>query len=183
MDSLIGRGAVGGQAIYAFGATLGGATAIQYAAIEPRCKGVMAFAPFKDARSVAGRIMLVFAPTMGQADFNRTLARAGELANFDPADASSVEAARKFAGPLLLVHSLLDVAVPFSDSQAIYDACRGKKKLDVLMPGPEQIAWVVWEDWIASAIDQMARGNLEVPLPTTAPTASSPAAPATIPSR
>lgn len=161
LDCLAQRGLAIGD-VYAFGATLGGAAAIQYAAIDPRCKGVVAVAPYKDARSIARWIVFFHAPTMSEANFARTLARAGQLADFDPDEASAVAAAGKFAGPMLLVHGLLDLSVPLDHSQAIYDSAGGPRKLIIVTPGPEQLALgLVWEDWLADRLAELARGNLD----------------------
>ena len=171
VDTLQKENILRGDNIYAFGTTLGGATAIQYAAIEPRCKAVMAISPYKDAASIARRIIFFFAPTMSEGDFQTTLANAGKLAGFNPAEASAVTAAGKTDCTLLLVHGLLDLSVPIEHSQAIYDAAKGTKKFVLITPGPEQVALaMIWEDWIAQRIEQMALGNLEAPLPTTQPT-------------
>lgn len=147
--------------VYAFGTTLGGAVAIQYAAIDPRCKGVMAMAPYRDAASAARRIMVVLAPAMSEHDFAQTLAEAGKLADFNPAEASAVAAAGKLTCPLLLSHGLLDVLVPVDWSGAIFDAAKGPKRFLLITPGPEQLALVmVWEDWLAGRIVELSQGKL-----------------------
>lgn len=148
--------------IYAFGTNLGGAVAIQYAAIDPRCRGVMAIAPYKDATTIARRILFFQAPTMSEADFRQALYRAGQIAGFDPSVASSVEAAGKLKVPLLLAHGMLDLSVPLDHSQAIYDAAKGPRKLIVITPGPEQLALaMVWEDWAADRLAELVAGKLE----------------------
>ncbi len=176
VDALAADKTIAPDEVYVLGVTLGGATAIQYAAADPRVKGVMAVAPYKDARSFARWRMFISDPAMSEADFAKNLSRAGELAHFDPDDASALKAARTATCPLLLVHSTLDMAVPFDHSKAIYEAWRGPRKLEALVPGQEQIVWLVWDEWVAKAVAEMARGNLETPLPTTR-TATAPAAP------
>ena len=119
--------------VYAFGVSLGGATAIQYAAIDPQCKAVFAIAPYKDARSVTKCMMALSNPLMSNAEFESALAQAGKLAHFDPLQASSVEAAKRLNCPLLLVHGALDGIVPVDHSQAIYDAAKAPKQLIVVL--------------------------------------------------
>ena len=83
------------------------------------------------------------------------------MGGFDPADASAVLAAKKLTCPLLLVHGLLDLSVPIEQTQAIYDAAAGPRKLMVVTPGPEEAALVlVLEDWIAQRIDELATGKV-----------------------
>ena len=165
LDELIGDGAVH-EDVYVFGVNLGAATAIQYAAIDSRCKGVLALTAYKDAPSIARRTIGLMAPTMGEVEFQKVLARAGELADFDPVKASAETAAGNVTSPILLVHGLLDVSVPVEHSQAIYGAAGGKKKLLTVTPGPEQIALaIIMDQWIADKIDLIATTGLQEPPP------------------
>jgi len=146
------------EPIYAFGATLGGATAIQYAAIDNRCKGVMAMTPYKDAVSIARRRLMM----LSDDDFQAALDKAAKLAKFDPAEASSERAAGKLDCPLLLAHGMIDLTVPPEHSEAIYAAAAGPKKLILITPGPEQIAmFTIMEKWVAEKVDMLARTGLK----------------------
>jgi len=165
MDELIGMGAVH-KDVYVFGVTLGAATAIQYAAMDARVKGVVALTAYKDAPSVARQALALVAPTMSEKDFEAVLVRAGEMAHFSPHGTSTETAATTLTCPLLLVHGLLDISVPVSvpleHSQAIYKAAKGPKKLIVVTPGPEQLALgVVLDQWIAEKIDYIATTGLK----------------------
>jgi len=145
------------EPIYAMGVGLGAATAIQYAAIDARCKGVMAVTPFKDFRSFARRELVM----QSESDFDKSLAKAGELAGFDPKEASCVEAAAKLTVPLLIVHGMIDLSVPAEQSQDIYQVAGGPKKLVLVTPGPEQFAlYAVMEDWMADRMNMVATGGL-----------------------
>ena len=177
MDQLIGAGTVHGD-MYVFGATLGAATAVRYAAIDPRVKGIVALTPYKDAPSMARRVLFGAAPTMGEEDFQTVLARAGQLADFDPQATSTVEAARKVTCPLLLVHAILDLGIPIEDSQAIYAAAAGPKELQVVTPGPEQIllaSQIALGGWVPEKLNQLATKGLAIEPPAPAP-APAPAA-------
>jgi pimeloyl-ACP methyl ester carboxylesterase len=124
MDRLVSDRAVCGR-IYAVGSSMGAAVAVQYAAIEPRCLGVMAIAPPKSGREICRRILLLNSPR----DFEAALAAACKLADFDIDDASAETAAAQLQCPLLLIHGLWDFIVPYQHSQAIYRAARSPKKL------------------------------------------------------
>ena len=162
MDSLLAAGEIH-EPFYAFGVSLGAATAIQYAAGDPRCHGVMAMAPFKDARSITHRAMTFYAPMMSNADFEKTLARAGKIAGFDPNDASALEAAGKLRCPILLVHGLLDAIVPLDHSEAIYAAAPQPKQLVVVPWAGHASLLLAREAWIAEQIDLIARTGLKQP--------------------
>ena len=113
------------ERIFVIGSSLGGAVAVQYAAIEPHCRGVMALAPPKSARAICRRILMLASPRKIEA----ALSLAIRMADFDPDDASAEASATGLRCPLLLIHGLLDFIVPYNHGQAIYRACRGTKKL------------------------------------------------------
>ena len=136
---------------------MGACTAIQYAAIEPRCKAVLAMSPYKDAKSIARRRLLL----LSEENFQAALDRAGQLAKFNPAEASSVAAAEKLKVPLLLVHGILDLSVPKEHSDAIFAAAAGPKKLILITPGPEWVALgAMMEDWVAEKMDALIKHGL-----------------------
>jgi len=124
MDDLQRRGAVH-TPYYVFGVSMGAAIAIMYAADDPRCRGVLAVAAPKDFRTV-GQMRF---PLMSQEQLDRTLEWAAQMAGFNIDDASAELAAVKLKCPLILAHGRLDGVVPYSHSQAIYDAATGPKEL------------------------------------------------------
>ena len=124
VDDLLARRAIQEQ-IYVMGASLGGCVAIQYAAIDPRCKGVLAFAPPAGIRPVAD----LFLPLRPANYLDQVVLRAGQLAAFDPAQANTVEAARRLNCPLIIAYGVWDFIVPYQHSQQIYDVAAGRKKL------------------------------------------------------
>jgi len=150
VDELVGEKAVHAD-VYAVGASMGGAVAIQYAAIDPRCKGVLAIAPPAGARQIGRRILLM----LSEDDYEAALKRAGEIAGFDPADADTVAAAGQLKCPLLLVHGLLDWAVPYEHSEEIFAAARQPKKfMPQILYGH---ALEVWRnEWVADRIEDLA---------------------------
>jgi len=135
--------------IYVMGSSLGGCVAIQYAAIDPRCKGVLALAPPSDIRGAA-RAMF---PLATNGWLTRTIAFAGEIADFNPKDASAVDAASKLKCPLILVHGSLDLIVPHSHSERIHAAANEPKKLISLFLATHTTVQVGRNDWI---VEQMA---------------------------
>ena len=152
VDELLRDGEIH-EPIYVFGVELGAATAIQYAAIDPRCKGVIAMTAFTDARTVARSRL----PLLSPEDFEEALEAAGKLANFDPDEASSVKAAAKLdKTPLLLVYGILDLTVPSEHGKIIYEAAAGPKKL-VLKP---ILDFAIIEDWIADRVEELATKGL-----------------------
>lgn len=163
MDGLLQQGAVG-EPIYAFGVSLGGAIAIEYAAVDPRCKGVMAISPPNDARDIMRRRIALDAPFMSDEKFDAVVAEAGRRADFDPAETSALAAAGKLTCPLLLVHGLIDLNVPLSNSEELLKAAKGPRKLIVITPGPEQgLLLLIWDDWNAEKIAELVATGLGNP--------------------
>lgn len=124
IDSLLENGEIA-EPIYVFGQSMGAAIAVQYAAVDPRCKAVMAVAPYTDMRTAARR----FVPFMNAEKFDEVVAKGGELAGFDPDDASAIRAAGQLTAPLLVVHGRIDAIVPHSHGAAVYKAANVRKKL------------------------------------------------------
>lgn len=114
------------EPLYVFGFGLGGSVAIQYAAIDPRVKGVMAVAPYRDIGSICRKDF----PLLGDKDIRKVIVRAGEMGKFDPDDASALKAIAKVKCPVLLVHGKFDMTSPYADSEALLVAAGGPKELD-----------------------------------------------------
>ena len=120
--------------IYVFGADLGGAVAIQYAALDPRVQGVVALAANKDMAAVCRKFIPLVA---SDEDYQKALARAGDLGGFKPADASALVAIVTLRCPIILVHGQLDGIVPAADSQALYAAATATTQKElVIVPFP-----------------------------------------------
>jgi alpha-beta hydrolase superfamily lysophospholipase len=168
-DHLFARGYAG--PVYLFGVTHGGSIALQYAAIDPRVQGVVAMAPWATMELAARRKLGL--RLIDEEEFRAILDRAEELGEFDRADASAVSAAQHIDVPVLLIHGVLDLSVPLSDSQAIFEALpTANKKLKVVMVGPEQAKiGITWDSWVAEQIQTVAAGQLgqDEPAPTTEP--------------
>ncbi|HDY65975.1 MAG TPA: alpha/beta fold hydrolase [Phycisphaerae bacterium] len=155
LDALVDDGTVRGP-IHVFGVSMGASIAIQYAAADPRCKSVMAVAPFKDLTSIARN----FLPLMKTEKYQEVLARAGEIADFDPADASALRAVKKLTCRLLIVHGDSDAIVPFKHGQAIYQAAETPKRLIRVPFIGHSTILVGREKWFARHVDMLARGHL-----------------------
>jgi pimeloyl-ACP methyl ester carboxylesterase len=142
--------------VYAVGIGLGATTAIQYAAIDRECHGVLAVAPYRDARTACWR-RLARVPFAREADFEETLAKAGEIARFNPAQASSVLAAAQLTVPLHVVYGIGDRSVTEEDCEAIVAAAGSTKKYTTVT-GFERITLSATRNaWLVEHIDALAR--------------------------
>ncbi len=123
-DELARRGLLKGP-IGVLGVSYGAATAIEWAGRDPRVKAVVAVAPFSSLRAVMPSYVARFAPHLSRlvpgVTFDRTLARAGTLGDFDPGEASPLNAIARAAGAhILLIHGRQDRHIPPWHSEALH---------------------------------------------------------------
>ena len=151
VDRLIEDGTIS-PVIYAGGASVGGCVAIQYATVDPRCKGVLALAPTASVRRMGRRFLMGL--TNGQ--YDTALARAGEMAGFDPEQASAVKAAAALTVPLIVVHGKMDMIVPFRHSVDIHAAAAGPKRL-IALPLKGHALEIGRTSWVADQFDVLEK--------------------------
>ena len=157
MDILISQKLVSPD-VYVFGSNYGATIAIQYAAIDPRVKGVLAVAPYKDFRSLARQSLKL--KLRSDEDIEEIVAEAGRIGDFDPDEASAVGAAPKLNCPILLVHGLINPTVPMAHSEEILAAAPEPKEL--VVPAAEQfIMPAILEDWIADRMAELAQKGVQ----------------------
>ncbi|MCK5113432.1 MAG: alpha/beta fold hydrolase [Phycisphaerae bacterium] len=161
VDTLINEKKITAKPLYVFGIKFGGATAIQYAAIEPRVCGVVAIAPWKNTRAKAKRDLGILTSPQ---DLDKALDEIGKIAEFDPDTTSAVADAKKITCPVYLVHGAGDLVVPVSDSEAIFLALNGPRKLRIILPGIEQTAILMRgvSAWEADLVENLADGKVEM---------------------
>ncbi len=160
VDEMRRRGEVVDGAVYVFGISMGGAAAVQYAAVEPRCRGCLAVVPFASFRRVARRI----APLMSEEKFERSLAVAGQLGSFDPNVTTPREAAGRLDCPLMVVHGRMDWLVPYAHGRAIYDHAAGPRQM-VTIPWADHVLILLGRSrWFAERLDELAREGASWPL-------------------
>ncbi len=145
------------EPLYVFGFGLGGAVAIQYAAIDPRVQGVMAMAPYLDIQTIGRKFLPLL---LSDEDFQKVIIRAGEIGEFDPADASALKAIAMVRCPVLLVHGKFDMAVPHAHSEALLAAAGGPKELDSQpLLNHISIHFGRWDDMV-KGIEKLASGQV-----------------------
>ena len=135
LDTLEREGLVAGP-VFVFGVSYGAATAIQFAAIEPRVRAVVAVAPYREmTREITHYVRkLWWMPTwaISEEDVAQSIAQAGELAGFDPKSADVVHAIQQTRVPVLLIHGQQDRQVPVSDSEQLHAAAASHSELLLL---------------------------------------------------
>lgn len=132
------------------GHSLGGAIALQAAAIDHRIRAVVAASTFADLRSIATeRAPSVFTPSLIEAAFER----AEHDGQFVVDDVSPLRAAATITVPVLIVHGALDHNTRPEHSERVFAALRGPKELLIVRDAGHNDAlksdvWTRVERWI-----------------------------------
>ena len=125
LDELSARGLVAGD-VGVLGISYGASVAIEWAAIDPRIRAIVALEPFATledasvdaAPFVLGKLRWLYSDNVLRA----ALKQSGKLASFDPAAASPLAAIAQLRIPILLIHSKADELIPFKHTQRLHDA-------------------------------------------------------------
>jgi pimeloyl-ACP methyl ester carboxylesterase len=132
VDELAERGLLAAP-LLVLGSSYGGATAIQFAALDPRVEKVVAIAPFASLREVVpaytrwvtgGIARLVPARWL-----NARIDRAARVAGFDPNQACPRCAAPRVRASALIIASTDDERIPWRQAQSIQRAFRAPAQL------------------------------------------------------
>jgi uncharacterized protein len=131
LDALAARGADASHTIL-MGMSMGASIALQAAPDEPRVRGVIAMAPFSTLWLASYERKPYI---MSDYTFRASIRRAEEIASFKIDDVAPVEAVKRLAVPLLLIHGEKDDETPPAHSQRIYAAATTPKKKLLIVPG------------------------------------------------
>jgi alpha-beta hydrolase superfamily lysophospholipase len=134
--------------LYALGVSLGGAIALQSAAVDQRIEAVAAEAPFANLREVSYDYAGLHAGSwLGKSLFRPAsivaLKSVEKDGGFRPEDASPEKAVAERSFPVLLICGTRDATIPCRHSERIYKAATGPKEL-----------WIVQGAGHASALGQ-----------------------------
>lgn len=136
MDQLRAEG-LASEEIYAFGASLGGCTALLYAVDDPHCRGVVAVAPVDGVRGFIAQS----SPLSSEADRAKKVVEHGERHGYDPAAADPTAAGASAEIPLRLIWGLMDSTVPHEQTGRIFDAWAGPKEHEARLDNHGSIQW------------------------------------------
>lgn len=130
--------------LFALGESMGGAVALQSAAVESRIAGVVAESPFSDLREVSYDYAgLRLSPWLGKTLFRPAvwagMPRVEREGGFEADDVSPAKAVAARAFPVLLICGASDRTIPTRHTQKVFEAATGPKDL-WLVPGAEHSA-------------------------------------------
>lgn len=155
--------------LYVLGVSMGAATAIRLAAIDPRVQGVLSLASYTDAPSVARWLT----PFLDDQQYTDAWKRAGELAGFQPRDTSALNVIGQVRCPVVLIHGLMDKVVPYEQATTLLAAATPPKQLITRKLAGHDLHNTE-EDWLVDQAVTLAGGTLpaaQTPPPAeTAPT-------------
>ena len=131
-DHLASRGLLDGP-LGVVGHSYGGGVAIQWAAVDPRVRRVVAMSPFADGQTTGdtvrnllddttGPLAWVLKPFLGDAAFRRIGDRIERELGYDLARSSPIASLPRTDTPLLLIHGTADQNVPVSNARRLLAA-------------------------------------------------------------
>ena len=144
IDALAERDLIVGK-LGVFGVSYGGATALQLAAEDPRVDAVVTVAAYTSMRDVVPNFARQFLPIIewfiSDAKFDEAIDRAGEMAGFDPDQASALEAISRMRTPVLLIHGAEDRHVRPEHSRILHAAAPEHSQLVLLDDEGHMTMW------------------------------------------
>lgn len=124
----------------AVGFSYGASVALQTAARDPRVVAVAAVSSFASIKALLRNYIRAHVPVLGwllpEANVQRALRQAGELAGFDPERASPERAIRRTRAQVLLLHGAADRKIPPWHARTLHAAAEGHSQLR-LLPGKD----------------------------------------------
>jgi alpha-beta hydrolase superfamily lysophospholipase len=120
---------VKGQRAILFGTSLGGAVALQAAAVDPRVIGVISQSSFSDLETIVRERAPFFA---NDSEVRAALKIAETTGRFLVHEVSPRDAAARIRVPVLLIHGERDRETPPSHSRAIFAALAGPRELFIV---------------------------------------------------
>ena len=115
------------------GFSYGGSVAIQLGAKDDRIASIVSVSTFSSLREVVedyvGCFLPFVAPMISEEQFDKAVAKAGEIGGFDPTKANTKEAVGKLNVPLLLMHGEDDWRIPVEHAERLYAAARSDCEL------------------------------------------------------
>ena len=153
------------------GSSLGGAVALQEAAVDRRISAVVAAESFSDLRTVVTERAPFFFTTD---TVMRAIKLAEQKGNFQIDEVSPVLAARTITAPVLLIHGTSDTSTPPEHSRRVFAALAGLKRL-ILVPGAshgESLQGNIWEEiehWLDTIVSPSSGEHPGADQPATKP--------------
>jgi len=135
------------------GGSLGAAVSLQWAAIDPRVKAVVAVAPFAELRSEMQYFYKEHHVTALQAFLLETSAQSEGRFNIN--DVSPLAAISKMTTPVLLAHGVNDDIVPVNESRRLFAAAKGPVALQEVYGKHMDIKEVLGKPFLKRSIEWM----------------------------
>lgn len=141
------------------GTSLGGAVALQLAAVDKRVSAVVSAEAFSDFRIVATERAPFF---FTSGTIKRSFVKAEAEAGFRIDEVSPATAAKGIVIPVLIIHGAADVDTPPVHAKRIFAALSGEKRLMIAagVPHNESLSggeiWREIESWVDSVIPPIA---------------------------
>lgn len=132
IDDLQRRDLVAGK-LGVFGVSYGASTAIELAGYDERVSAVVAVAGFSSMREAVPPFSKTLLPVPGVFfsgdQYNQMIDEAGQIAHFNPDEASAERAISRTRAPVLIIHGKWDRIVPPDNAQRLFAASNARSEL------------------------------------------------------
>jgi len=122
------------------GPSYGAAVAIQWAASDKRVAAVVAISPFTSLKDVVPEYIQRYLPILWRAIpdsiISKGIHRAGEIGEFDPDQASPLNAMSSMKTPVLLIHGTRDRHISYHHSRKLHESGKSHSRL-ILIKGDD----------------------------------------------
>lgn len=135
------------------GASMGAATALQWAGVDPRIHAVVAVAPFAELRSELDHLYRAH-----KVDWFKAIvleASAQHEAQFQIKDVAPIESIQNISTPILLAHGVNDDIVPVTESRRLFQAARGPVAYHETVAKHTDIRSALGDDFLIRCVDWM----------------------------
>ncbi len=137
--------------VAAMGGSLGAAVAIQWAAVDPRVKAIVAVAPFADLRTELEFQYRAHGIGGFKVDLLESVAEA--QGQFKIENVSPLKSLEAMDTPLYLAHGFRDKIIPDSESQRLFDHARGPVILQKAVCGHMDIRDNLGKEFVKRAVE------------------------------
>jgi len=151
VDRMLARGLISDE-IHAFGGSMGGCIAIQYAAYDPRVRSCLAAAPVNGLRGAKRSSLPLASPGTIDAVTEAEAKRIG----YDPEDACPERAIRTFTGPVCIVGGSFDIIVPAVQCREIFAAANEPKEY-IELPANHLFVVKRPRSWFVQKVEQLRK--------------------------
>jgi pimeloyl-ACP methyl ester carboxylesterase len=158
-------------ALGVWGMSYGASVAIQYAAVDPRVRAVVAVSGFSSMREIvpdySSAVFFVDGWFRSDEEYQAIVDAAGARGGFDPDDTDAAAAMRQTDAPVLILHGTSDALVPYEHAERLFANAGPNCRLVPLEGAGHVGSWMDLDHTVATESRAWFDRWLDAPLPPT----------------